>query len=344
MVLALRYENDALGRPFHVGAYRMVPGRNDSFPHRHIDFHEIMGVVDGTGERLLETGAVRLQPGDAVLVRSSDVHSMRGDPPAGLAILNVTFPTSVWQGFFLGLTDVDSFAFLGDGEAAAAVAPPVGGCRSRGRSSRCSRRRTSSTRPRSHCSAPVPLLARPVRAGAAVSGGRLGRRLGRPPWLVAVCRAMRREESLRGGVPRMLELARVSAGYLSRSMRTHYGTTPTAFVVDIRLERAAALLADTTEPIATISAALRILRASPTSAAASPPPTPWHPASSASSPSAASCPRPPRSGAADEGGRFLRKPRTGRCVGDPPTPGGRPCGGAAGAARKPCVSGSVEGL
>jgi AraC-like DNA-binding protein len=77
---------------------------------------------------------------------------------------------------------------------------------------------------------------------------------GRPSWLVAVCRAMRREENLRGGVPRMLELARVSAGYLSRSMRRHYDTTPTAFVVDIRLERAAALLADTTEPIVAVSA------------------------------------------------------------------------------------------
>lgn len=249
MVLALRYENDALGRPFHVGAYRMVPGRNDSFPHRHIDFHEIMGVVDGTGEHLLETGAVRLQPGDAVLVRSSDVHSMRGDPPAGMAILNVTFPTSVWQGF-LDLTDVDPSRTW-----ATARQPPLWRLPSSESGAVVALFEEAYERYQTSQSLldlfrfwlDLFALVLPSRTDDSAASGR-------PSWLVAVCRAMRREENLRGGVPRMLELARVSAGYLSRSMRTHYGTTPTAFVVDIRLERAAALLADTTEPIATISA------------------------------------------------------------------------------------------
>lgn len=252
MVLALRYENDALGRPFHVGAYRMVPGRQDSIPHRHLDFHEIMGIVDGTGEHLLESGAVRLEPGDAVLVRSSDVHSMRGDPPAGMSLLNVTFPTSVWQGF-LDLSGIDPahkwatarhppMWRLPAGESAATIVALFEEAYERYQTSQ-----TLLDLFRFWLDLFALVLPSTTDTEGLASAGR-------PSWLVAVCRAMRREENLRGGVPRMVELAQVSAGYLSRSMRRHYGTTPTAFVVDIRLERAAALLADTAEPIAGISA------------------------------------------------------------------------------------------
>ena len=56
---------------------------------------------------------------------------------------------------------------------------------------------------------------------------------------------MRREPNLRGGVPRLLELANVSPAHLSRTMRVHYDTSPTRFVADLRLEHASALLATT---------------------------------------------------------------------------------------------------
>ena len=65
---------------------------------------------------------------------------------------------------------------------------------------------------------------------------------------------MRAEENLRGGVPRLLELAGVSAARLSRAMRSAYGVTPTAFVADLRLEHAASLLAATNLPVAAIAA------------------------------------------------------------------------------------------
>jgi transcriptional regulator GlxA family with amidase domain len=66
---------------------------------------------------------------------------------------------------------------------------------------------------------------------------------GRPEWLTRACLAMRREANLRGGVPRLLELASVSPAHLSRSMRLHNGVTPTQFVASLRLEHAATLLA-----------------------------------------------------------------------------------------------------
>jgi AraC-like DNA-binding protein len=76
---------------------------------------------------------------------------------------------------------------------------------------------------------------------------------GVPDWLAKACTAMRAEENLRGGVPRLLELAGVSAAHLSRSMRAAYGVTPTAFVTDLRLEQAASLLAATSTSVAQIA-------------------------------------------------------------------------------------------
>jgi AraC-like DNA-binding protein len=75
-----------------------------------------------------------------------------------------------------------------------------------------------------------------------------------PRWLVDACAAMRAEENLRGGVPRLRELAGVSAAHLSRTLRAAYGITPTDFVADLRLEQAASLLAATTDSIAEIAA------------------------------------------------------------------------------------------
>lgn len=75
----------------------------------------------------------------------------------------------------------------------------------------------------------------------------------RPAWLVRACEAMRAEENLQAGLPRMLQLAMVSHGHLARSMATHYGTTPVEFISQSRLERSAVLLATTAESIGRIA-------------------------------------------------------------------------------------------
>jgi AraC-like DNA-binding protein len=88
----------------------------------------------------------------------------------------------------------------------------------------------------------IPLL---PKAAAASSGA--------PGWLAATCAAMRQEEHLREGVPRMLALASVSAAHLSRTMRRHYRTTPTAFVAELRMRHAATLLATTDDSVTEIA-------------------------------------------------------------------------------------------
>ena len=56
-----------------------------------------------------------------------------------------------------------------------------------------------------------------------------------PDWLARACTAMGNEGNLKGGVRRLGELAGVSAGHLCRTIRAHYGMTPTSFVADLRL-------------------------------------------------------------------------------------------------------------
>ena len=61
------------------------------------------------------------------------------------------------------------------------------------------------------------------------------------------------EDNLRAGLPRLLTLAMVSHGHLSRMMRQHYGCTPVEFVTSSRLAHAATLLTSTTAPVGRIS-------------------------------------------------------------------------------------------
>lgn len=209
--------------------------------HGHADFHELMAVVGGRGQHLLGTRSVPLEYGDVVLVRPRDQHAMTGLPPDGLEFINVAFPTAVWHGF-LDLARSDPGWDAGreppvlrpEADAMVAAFEEV---------LRRFRDGPSLFDLIRFWTDLLPL----VLPGAAPAHGT------RPDWLVDACTAMRREDNLRGGVPRMLELAGVSPAHLSRSMRAHYGTTPTAYVADLRLEHAAALLAATTEPVATIA-------------------------------------------------------------------------------------------
>ena len=247
MSQVLRFEWSALGRPYHAARIRFAARARDSELHTHADFHEFMGVLSGRGEHLLETGTLPLDAGDVVLVRPRDRHAIRGSAPDGLEFVNVAFPSSAWQGF-LNLTRTNP-----TGSWDAARHPVV--FRSRDPEAVAAAFESALQR---FSDEPdhydlirfwidlLPLVS-PEELPARAHGQQV------PDWLARACTAMRSEENLRGGVPRLLELAGVSPAHLSRSMRMAYGMTPTDLVADLRLEQAASLLAATTDPIAEIA-------------------------------------------------------------------------------------------
>ena len=248
MSQVLRFERWALGRPYHAARVRFAPRARDSELHAHADFHEFMGVLAGSGEHLLETGTLPLAAGDVVLVRPRDRHAIRGSAPDGLEFINVAFPSSAWQGF-LNLTRTNP-----TGSWDAAKHPVVFRARDAvavgeifGSALQCFADEPEHFDLMRFWIDLLPQVS-PEELQARASGSPA------PDWLARACAAMRAEENLRGGVPRLLVLAGVSPAHLSRTLRAAYGMTPTDFVADLRLEQAASLLAATSATIAEIAA------------------------------------------------------------------------------------------
>jgi len=236
VVEILRFAAHAQGRPFHAATVTFGPRSGASAPHGHADFFEFMAVLEGTGGQRLAIGMQQLTAGDVVLVRPHDRHQIFGTLPTGVTFVNVAFPAHAWRGF-IDLTGVDP-----NNRWDSAAAPPM-------RSGVPSNVLRATFDDPLVCYHGNPTTLDLVRFWSAAielfdehpaSDDANGS--GCPDWLTRACIAMRREENLQGGVPRLLELAAVSPAHLSRSMRLYNGVTPTQFVADLRLEHAAALL------------------------------------------------------------------------------------------------------
>jgi AraC-like DNA-binding protein/mannose-6-phosphate isomerase-like protein (cupin superfamily) len=244
-VVEERFETYARGRPYHAA---LVDLRGDSNPHGHLDYYEVMVVAEGAGQQRLAAGAQPLRAGDVLLVRPGDQHGLTGFGPGGMRFFNIAFPAETWR----------SFAALATVEQAPAwdeaPLPPLTPAADADDTARQAALDACHLALERFHDVPttldlvgfwtrvIPLLPRAAGPPA-----------GAPAWLAAACAAMRQEDNLRVGVPRMLELAQVSAAHLARSMRRHHRTTPTAFVTELRLRHAAALLATTDDPVTRIA-------------------------------------------------------------------------------------------
>jgi AraC-like DNA-binding protein len=232
-----RFADHAQGRPFHAALIEM---RGPHRPHGHHDYVEVMAVVGGEGRQDLvtaggDTHTERLTPGWLMLLRPLDQHTLAGTGTRGMTFYNIAFPATGWHAFA-------DLAGLDPGWSTA-EAPPrarfdATDAQATGVFARALDRfwdnPTALDLIRFWTDA-VALLAPPATDP--------DRPPGAPPWLLAACAAMRDEEHLRAGVPRLLALAHVSPAHLARSVRRFYGRTPTDLVAELRLRHAATLLA-----------------------------------------------------------------------------------------------------
>ena len=202
------FETYAHGRPYHAA---LVDLRGDSSPHGHHDYYEVMVIAGGEGGQRLPGGTQKLRRGDTVLVRPGDQHGLSGTGPAGMRFYNIAFPAATWHGF-AGLAAL--------GRAGAwdeSPLPPL----SPAAPDQAADRPSAATEAcrlaleRFHDSPTTLDLIRfwtqlvPLLPPAVTSSS------GAPTWLVAACTAMRQEEHLREGLPRMLALAHLSPAHLS---------------------------------------------------------------------------------------------------------------------------------
>ncbi|MFC7622018.1 helix-turn-helix domain-containing protein [Microlunatus sp. GCM10028923] len=245
-----RFEAHALGRPYHAA---LVDLRGRSDPHGHQDYCEVMVVLDGDGSQDLGPGVAdrvqSLRAGDVIFLRTFDPQTGRDQHAISgpVRFYNIAFPAGRWRSF-AELAGVGPDWYTAERpphrrlpESGLAAAESV--CAAALERFRAGPRPLDLIR---FWTDLIPLLGLDPAPGT-------GPPSGTPDWLADACAAMRRETNLRGGVPRLLELARVSPAHLARSMRRYYDTTATAYVSDLRLEQAATLLTTTMRPVAEIA-------------------------------------------------------------------------------------------
>jgi AraC-like DNA-binding protein/mannose-6-phosphate isomerase-like protein (cupin superfamily) len=242
----LRLSEFTFGRPYHAAHLRLGPRDARGF-HTHKDFYEVFYVLAGKGEHRTSSGTQVVQTGDLVLVRPTDFHYIVGSPGSGIECINIALPSEVWE----GMLDVAEVAAAGDwlkSQLPRLVRLPVDAANRAESIFRGAVERYALVQDRLDLLRLVLDVLELLTDPSEVGQGSL-----RPSWLVRACTAMRREENLRGGVPRLVELAGVSHGHLCHAMRSHYGTTPTALVSELRLRHAETLICTTSLSLSEIA-------------------------------------------------------------------------------------------
>ena len=238
----LRYADVAAGRPYHAALVPISEADRRVRPHSHADFHELVYVVRGRGCQQLAGGRQDLSAGDLALVRPQDAHDFSARRDGEFRFINIAFPSERWRTFA-------DFAGMATATAWDLAPEPV---LARGTPDRVGRAMADTLAAYQDAASALDVIGLwaviiPVLHEAA------GGTDVRPGWLVRACTAMRREENLRAGLPRLLELASVSHGHLARSMAGHFGCRPVEFVNQVRLSHAAMLLATTADPIGRVA-------------------------------------------------------------------------------------------
>lgn len=237
----LRFADVADGRPYHAA---LVPISEPTrrLPHSHADFHELLYVVRGLGWQHVAGVRQELVAGDLVLVRPQDSHEFSARRDGEFQFINIAFPSERWRAFadFAGMATATAWDLAPEPVLARRAPGTVG--QAMADALAAYQDTASALDVIGLWSVVMPVLHR------AAGGTDI-----RPGWLVRACTAMRSEENLREGLPRLLQLASVSHGHLARSMAEHFGCRPVEFVNGVRLSHAAMLLATTADPIGRVA-------------------------------------------------------------------------------------------
>jgi AraC-like DNA-binding protein len=246
-LLHLCFNEVAPGRDFHAALAADFARRSERVSHTH-DFSEVFYVLDGAGTHFLNTEEQTLRAGDLCWIRPQDRHAFSVSPGKKMHFINIAFRQSCWADFRqLALETSHPASWeTGPHPPAAHVSPARRGDTARLFQDLLHSFHTHPTR-LALCrfwGEVLPLLLPSPSPGAASAPLEAG-----PPWLSHACLALHSEEALRAGVPRLAQLCGVSPAHLARTLKAATGLTPTEWVNALRLERAALLLATTTDEI-----------------------------------------------------------------------------------------------
>lgn len=230
----LRWSAIAPGRAFHAAV--VAPGMRPARRHDH-DFREVFLVTAGQGRHRLANRVVSLHTGDLVWVRPGDVHQVMPVPGSGFTFINIAFPNVTW----------DRFVMAGDwlmraqglDRAPEPVVVKVEGSAFRTLESVF----LQAVHDYADGAGALALMSVLGAAARLTEGVGRHRPMAGPAWLTTSWAEMADPDNLTQGVPRWVELAGVSPAHLSRTVKQVTGSTPSACLLTLRLDRAAHMLA-----------------------------------------------------------------------------------------------------
>jgi AraC-like DNA-binding protein/mannose-6-phosphate isomerase-like protein (cupin superfamily) len=246
-VQRLKLHEFTLGRPYHAAFVRISSRDRGATFHTHDDFYEVFYVVGGYGDHRAPFGSQPLRSGDLVLVRPADCHYFAGAAPIGLELINVAMPIATWESIW------DEAEIGSADDWVKATQPKVLTLPDEAKAMAESAFREALSRGALNPTK-SDLLRFIVQVLELFEGSsRVAEGPSLPEWLARACTTMRREENLRAGVHRFVQVAGVSHGHLCRALQAHYTTTPTEFVTDLRLRHSEMLMATTSASLTEIA-------------------------------------------------------------------------------------------
>lgn len=241
MIPKLRFEQIAPAAPLHGALIDARAARAMLRVHTH-DFCEFFFVLQGHGVHRINGASAPLAPGSLWFIRPEDEHGFR--PRAGLTWANVAFRRADWEGF-MALAGLDARDWMGVSsptrDLPADAQPPV-----RAAFLRAIHAYAESAKP-------LDLVRFLGEASSALAQVEPSPEPDDLHWLALAMTAMERAENLTRGLPRMVEIAGVSLPHLCRTMRARHGKSPTEFINELRLRRAATLLIATPMNLAEVA-------------------------------------------------------------------------------------------
>jgi len=232
-------------RQFYVNRFE-VDGEFRYPSHDHEDHWEFVYVLSGSfvheigGERKIH------EAGRLVLIRDADVHSLRG---ASFSYVNLAFPP-FWVDRFAAYSgrpalrlDLESARRAPEAVVPAAERPML-----------AARFDALLREPAGTASfaALLPVLLAYLDAGSGGAAEGAPRAAEPPRWLSELL-SWAETRSRPPSVPELVRKSGYSAEHLIRSLRRHYGATPTSFLADLRLRRAEDLLRFTNYPVSRVA-------------------------------------------------------------------------------------------
>jgi len=196
------------------------------YPEHGQDFHELMHVVEGSGRHVLNGVGHDFAPGQTWYVGPDDKHLIE-PASSGMTWINVAFHDHSWVAF-CHMTEAPAPEPLMRGRSRAPFDEALAAFHFEN---------TPWALARFLMAALAPSV--PVAAG--------------PAWLLRAVSTLDSPESMRRGVPALLDAACVSPAHLSRTVRAMYKMSPTELVGQRRLQRAAMLLTSTSDPVQEIA-------------------------------------------------------------------------------------------